>query len=200
MMLFRIEPTNDILPRDGECIYMPQVIPPEEAELYFQLLMRSIEWKHDEAFLFGKHHVTKRKVAWYGDHPFSYTYSRVSRTALSWTTELIALKRIIERVSGASFNSCLLNLYHSGDEGMGWHSDNEKTLTPRSSIASLSLGAERPFQFRHRETKELVKIRLEPGSLLLMNAPTQEHWLHRLPPSRIVKEARINLTFRRFNE
>ena len=90
-------------------------------------------------------------------------------------------------ITDATFNSCLLNLYHSGEEGMGWHRDNEPELEPHGTIASLSFGAVRPFAFKHRHTKELIKVQLENGSLLRMAGSTQDHWLHRLPPTKKVK-------------
>jgi alkylated DNA repair dioxygenase AlkB len=108
----------------------------------------------------------------------------------------LQLKEIIENKSGETFNSCLLNLYHSGEEGMAWHSDGEKDLQKNGAIASLSLGAERKFAFKHKTTKRTVSILLEKGSLLIMKGDTQTNWLHRLPPTKKVKTPRINLTFR----
>ena len=135
-------------------------------------------------------------MAWYGDSDFSYTYSGTTKQALPWTAELLELKALVERITGGSFNSCLLNLYHNGSEGMAWHSDDEKALEKHSGIASLTLGAERKFAFRHKRTKATVSLLLEHGSLLMMKDETQTHWLHRLPPTKKVATPRINLTFR----
>jgi len=106
------------------------------------------------------------------------------------------LKDIVENQSGETFNSCLLNLYHSGVEGMSWHSDNEKDLKKNSAIGSVSLGATRKFSFKHKRTKQTTSIILESGSLLMMKGTTQSHWQHRLPPTKKVSSPRINLTFR----
>lgn len=108
----------------------------------------------------------------------------------------MVLKSIVERIAGKRFNSCLLNLYHTGEEGMAWHGDDEKTLEPDGAIASLSLGAERKFSFRHRKTRETVSIRLEAGSLLVMHGATQTYWMHALPKTKKVMAPRVNLTFR----
>ncbi|MEO8796097.1 MAG: alpha-ketoglutarate-dependent dioxygenase AlkB, partial [Daejeonella sp.] len=161
------------------------------------ILMESIEWKNDEARIFGKHFITKRKAAWYGDENYSYTYSNSTKIALPWTKELLELKKIAEAKTGIIFNSCLLNLYHSGEEGMAWHSDDESALDRNSGIASMSFGAERNFSFKHKSTKQLVSVFLENGSLLLMKDDTQTNWLHRLAPTRKVSKPRINLTFRK---
>ncbi|KEO75808.1 alpha-ketoglutarate-dependent dioxygenase AlkB family protein [Anditalea andensis] len=191
-----INPQKNLLPKEGEAYYHGKVMDIQNADQYFKILFESIEWKNDEAVIFGKRYVTKRKVAWYGDRPFEYTYSNVTKSALPWTKELQELKNLIERSSGETFNSCLLNLYHSGEEGMAWHSDGEKDLKKNGAIASLSLGAERKFAFKHKESKETVSIILYNGSLLIMKGLTQSHWLHRLPPTKKVKGPRINLTFR----
>jgi alkylated DNA repair dioxygenase AlkB len=87
-------------------------------------------------------------------------------------------------------------LYHSGEEGMAWHSDGETDLKKDGAIGSLSLGAERKFAFRHKETKQSVQLVLEHGSLLVMKGSTQTHWYHRLPPTRLITTPRVNLTFR----
>ena len=120
----------------------------------------------------------------------------VQTCALPISPDLLAIKEETEKATGETFNSCLLNLYHNGDEGMGWHSDAEKELKKDGAIASLSFGAERKFLFRHRQTKETIEVFLEHGSLLLMQGTTQTHWLHRMPPTKKVTTPRINLTFR----
>ncbi len=195
MDLFQSEIIN-LLPYDGEANYHGLVMTPEQARHYFDVLLRDIEWKNDEAIIFNKHIITKRKVAWYGDRQFAYTYSKTTKLALPWTQELLELKLLAERLSGATYNSCLLNLYHDGSEGMAWHSDDEKSLGPNTVIASISLGATRKFAFKHKRSKETHSLILEHGSLLVMQGATQTHWLHRLPPTTTVSQARVNLTFR----
>jgi len=109
----------------------------------------------------------------------------------------LELKSTIERVTGESFNSCLLNLYHNGSEGMGWHSDDEKSLANNGAIASLSIGSERKFSFKHKESKSKIEVVIEQGSLLLMKDETQRYWLHQLPKTKKIEKPRINLTFRK---
>lgn len=187
---------QNLLPYDGTVNYYGKVLKTDEADFYLTRLLEMIEWRHDEAVIFGKRIMTKRKVAWYGEQPFAYTYSNTTKYALPWTRELQDLKIWVENETGETFNSCLLNLYHSGEEGMAWHSDAEKDLKKNGAIASLSLGAERKFAFRHKQTKEKVELFLEHGSLLVMKGTTQTNWLHRLPPTRKTTKLRVNLTFR----
>jgi len=196
MLLFQEETTGNLLPYDGIATYYPSVLTLAEADNYFERFLTSIEWKNDEAVVMGRRIVTERKVAWYGDSNYSYTYSGTTKQALPWTAELLKLKQLAEEIVAAKFNSCLLNLYHGGNEGVGWHSDNEKSLVKNATIASYSLGAVRAFRFKHKKTKQNVEIMLEIGSLLAMSGPTQSYWLHSLPKSAKVTEPRINLTFR----
>jgi len=191
-----INSLTNLLPKDGIVVYYKNLLEINEANHYFDCLFNTIEWKNDQALIYGKLIITKRKVAWYGDTDFEYTYSKTTKRALPWTTELLELKKIAEELTGEKFNSCLLNLYHNGDEGMTWHSDAEKVLKKNGAIASLSLGAERKFSFKHKETKETLSLILENGSLLVMKDCTQTYWLHRLPPTKLISTPRINLTFR----
>lgn len=191
-----IDPSINLLPHDGQVNYYGKILSATKANLYYNKLLNNIAWEHDKAVIFGKTIVTKRKVAWYGDHPFNYTYSNSTKKALFWTSDLLELKQLVEQETNEKFNSCLLNLYHNGTEGMAWHSDGEKDLKKNGAIGSLSFGAERKFGFKHKETKETVWRVLAHGSLLVMKDETQSNWLHRLPPTKRVHTPRINLTFR----
>ena len=198
MDLFNSQPDEktNLLPQDGTVNYFGKIMNRQGADFYMQNLLQTIEWKNDEAVIFGKKIITKRKVAWYGDRNFSYTYSNITKQALTWTTELQELKKLVEEKTNETYNSCLLNLYHDGNEGMAWHSDAEKDLKKNGAIASVSFGAERKFSFKHKHAGHTVNVLLEHGSLLVMKDTTQTNWLHRLPPTRLIVKPRINLTFR----
>lgn len=191
-----VDSSKNLLPDGGIVNYYGKLFSMQEANYYFDCLSNTIKWENDQASMYGKLIITKRKVAWYADKDFDYTYSNVTKKALPWTKDLLELKSIAEEKSNEKFNSCLLNLYHDGSEGMAWHSDGEKALKKNGAIASLSFGAERKFAFKNKETKETVSIILEHGSLLVMKDTTQSNWLHRLPPTKRVTKTRINLTFR----
>ena len=74
--------TVNILPKDGIVNYYGRLFSAEKADAYLHSLLNNIEWKHDEAIIFGKLLITKRKVAWYGDRDFEYTYSKTTKRAL----------------------------------------------------------------------------------------------------------------------
>lgn len=191
-----IDPSLNLLPVDGVVNYYGPFMPELEADIYLQALLDKIAWQHDEALIRGQRITTRRQVAWYGDAAFDYTYSNTTKRALPWTAELLSLKDKAQERCGETFNSCLLNLYRDGSEGMAWHSDAEKDLKKNGAIASVSLGAERKFCFKHRQSKQTVSVVLQHGSLLVMKGSTQTHWMHSLPATKTVDAPRVNLTFR----
>lgn len=196
MDLFNTSYIQNILPFDGEVLNYGLVLNANLCKQYFSKFFGENFWERDAFTMFGKQIKTNRKVAWFGDLNYQYSYSNSVKNALNWTPELRYLKELVELKTGEKFNSCLLNLYHNGDEGMGWHCDNEKELGVQPVIASLSLGTARKFSFKHNESKQKVDIVLEAGSLLLMKGETQQSWMHSLPKTKSVEKPRINLTFR----
>ncbi|AUC15066.1 alpha-ketoglutarate-dependent dioxygenase AlkB [Tenacibaculum sp. SZ-18] len=186
----------NLLPEGGVVNYYGCVFSKIEADRMFNYLFNEIEWKNDQIYIFGKLITTKRKVAWYADESFEYSYSNITKVALKFTDELLQIKKLVEEQTNETYNSCLLNLYHEGAEGMGWHSDGEKELKKNGAIASVSFGAERKFVLKNKRTKEVVSLVLQHGSLLVMKGETQTNWLHRLPPTKKINRPRINLTFR----
>ena len=196
MDLFSTDPETNLLPEDGVVHYYPSTFSSSESDAFFEKLTSDVPWQHDEVKMFGKTIVTARKVAWFGDAGLDYTYSGKTKSPIPWSELLLELKKVTEEKTDHSFNSCLMNLYHDGSEGMGWHRDNESSIVKDSPIACLSFGAQRRFHLKHTEKKKRITLELEPGSLLLMAGKTQTHWLHSLPKTTKVSEPRISLTFR----
>ena len=189
----------NIIDQDGIALYHEKVLTDEQIKPLYDKLLNNINWENERVVMFGKEIITKRKVAFYSDPLIAYTYSSKTKIGLPWKDPLIILKNIVESLTKQTYNACLLNLYHNGEEAMGWHSDNEKEIIANSSIASLSIGASRKFSFKHKVTKETISIQLENGSLLEMKGTIQSHWLHALPKSKKITEPRINLTFRQMH-
>jgi alkylated DNA repair dioxygenase AlkB len=196
-ILFKEEDPVNLLPFDGEACLFSYAFSKEESDHYLIELQRGIAWKQEPIKIFGKEVMQPRLTAWYGDPDKAYRYSGITMKPLQWTDTLLEIKEKAEFISGHKFNSVLLNFYRSGQDSMGWHRDNEKELGTDPVIASVSLGAERKFQFRHyKNQKTVISLELEHGSLLLMSGATQNNWQHRLPKSGIAHKPRINLTFR----
>lgn len=188
---------QNLLPIDGCAHYLPRAFSEESSTQLMDQLQKSLVWEPDQIMMFGKIVTMRRKVAWVANSNCPYTYSGIKKTPQPWTPELLLIKAQAEELAQAEFNSCLLNLYHDGQDGMGWHSDNEKELDRHSPIASLSFGAQRKFAFRHKKDKQTIGLTLENGSALIMYSPTQEYWQHALLKTQTVSDIRINLTFRK---
>jgi len=189
----------NILPQDGIALYYEKIVKDEQLEQFYEALLNNIQWENERVIMFGKEIITKRKVAFFSDPSISYRYASKTKIGMPWNSTLFTIKNWVESITKESYNACLLNLYHNGEESMGWHSDNEKEIITGSSIASLSLGANRKFSFKHKVSKETVSIELEDGSLLEMKGSVQTHWWHALLKSKKVTDARINLTFRQMH-
>jgi alkylated DNA repair dioxygenase AlkB len=197
--LFReIQP--NILPCLGEAIYHGPVLTEKEAYMYFTVLKNQIPWEKERLKIAGKAIQMQRMVAWFGDNNYSYSYSGTIKIALPWTHELLKLKTLAQDICSEKYNSCLLNYYPDGNSGMGWHSDDERSIVEDSSIASISLGAERKFSLKQKTGGDSISVLLENGSLLEMKGQTQNNWLHALPKFKKITEPRINLTFRLMKE
>ncbi len=195
-MLFPLDENINLLPRDGDLFYFQDFLNSQESLKLIPQLLKELNFKNDQTIVFGKHHVMNRLTAWVGDEPFVYGYSQIKRKAEPWSDSILRVKSLVEQKTKKNFNSCLLNYYPTGDDGMGWHADNEKELGINPVIASVSLGAERKFSFKHAGTKEKLDIQLTNGSLLLMAGEIQHFWKHALPKSKKVQTPRLNLTFR----
>lgn len=187
--------------KDAEIKYNPHFLDFDYADEVYQQLRKSLVWRQEQIKIFGKNVKIPRMQAWYGDAESKYEYSGLLMDPLPWTPLLLELKQKVENVTGKQFNSVLANLYRDGNDGMGWHADNEKELGVKPTIASLSVGQVRDFDLRHSQSGEKLRISLKNGSLLVMSGETQSHWQHAVPKRNSQKHqfltARINLTFRK---
>ena len=203
--LFAPTPTDNLLPYDGQVNDLGVVI--NEANALYENLLNELPWQSDIVTLFGKTHVTTRQIVWMGDHDVSYHYSGQTRRAIPWSKQMLHVKRHIEQQLSSiginvDFNSCLLNHYPSGADGMGYHADDEKELGAQPIIASLSLGARRKFVFKHKTIRQenkpvKVELYLESGQLIVMHGDTQDFWNHTITKTKTVASGRISLTFRK---
>jgi alkylated DNA repair dioxygenase AlkB len=196
MELFPKETNISILPKEGNVLYSSSFIDSKECAYLLETLIKSIDWENEVIYLFGKEIIMQRKIAFYADDNINYAYSKSEKKGKKWNEVLISIKEQVEAKTNVKYNACLLNLYFDGNDGMGWHSDDEKEILENSSIASISFGANRKFSFKHKESKQTISLILENGSLLEMKGETQKYWLHALPKTKKTKNIRINLTFR----
>lgn len=197
MTLFASQP--EYLELEGaQVTYYSQFIEPQEAARIFKSLLEKTPWQQDDIKVYGKVYAQPRLTALYANNGLPYSYSNITMHPHPFTPVLDKIREQVERVSNEKFTTCLLNLYRDGKDSNGWHSDDEKELGKNPTIASVSLGASRVFKFREkRATSNVHSIKLEPGSLLLMQGETQHNWHHQVPKTSKLIKPRINLTFRK---
>ena len=197
--LFAPAPTDNLLPYDGKVNDLGVII--DDATALYNTLLNELPWQPDIVTLFGKTHITTRKIVWMGDTDADYQYSGHVRQTVPWSDIVFHVKQKIEQALAeigvtTNFNTCLLNYYPSGADGMGYHADDEKELGHQPVIASLSLGATRKFVFKHKKTQDKVELYLESGQLVVMHGDTQTFWKHTITKTKTVDAGRISLTFR----
>lgn len=187
----------DLALPDASVRLLPGAFPVAHSRRLLAHLQANTPWRQPELTIAGRTLPIPRLQCWMGDPDMLYGYSGMRLEPVPWSPVMQEVRQRVQALCGQEFNSVLMNLYRDGRDSVAWHADDERELGPAPVIASVSLGAERPFQLKHRRRKELRhRISLPDGSLLLMAGPTQSHWLHQLPKVRGLDEARMNLTFR----
>lgn len=182
---------------DGELILIENFYSTSDANVLLNGLMKNSDWQQETVQVYGKKHLTPRLSAWYADKGVQYQYSGLLHQPNSWSALLWAIKIDIEHELNLHFNSVLANLYRNGNDNVGWHADDEERLGKNPTIASLSFGATRRFDLRHKKSNnENVQLHLNHGDLLVMRGSLQHYWKHQIPKQKKITEPRINLTFR----
>lgn len=169
-----------------------------DPQSFYRQLCDEVAWRQDTITMYGKPVLIPRLNAWYGDSDAQYGYSGLAMDPLPWTPLLDSIRQPVQQLLNLHFNSVLVNHYRDGNDSVAWHSDDEPELGAEPIIASVSFGAVRRFQLRHRNNRQLPmqQIELASGSLLVMRGSTQRCWQHQVPKQRSVVDGRINLTFR----
>lgn len=194
---------NQATDEGGEAELAPKppitVIPGYLNQAQQQALIHEAEhypFTRPEIRIFGRTHPIPRRQVWFGDNGCDYLYSGLFIRAEPWPKYALRLREKLARDFGLISNGVLVNHYRDGSDTMGWHSDDEAEIVPGSDIASVTLGASRPFFLRHKESKTKVELILNSGDLLIMHWPMQSSWQHALPKRAKVTRPRLNLTYR----
>jgi alkylated DNA repair dioxygenase AlkB len=172
--------------------YVQRFYEPTEAYDVLRALQQ-VEMSPECTRIFGRVIVTKRRSEQYGH---DYRYNPEAKEGKPWTPLMSAIRARMQKVAGM-LDGGLVQVYPSGQVGLGWHEDAGKP----DVIASLSLGAERDFVFgvsRAGRCREVWRMRLGHGSLLVIPGATNAAFKHRVPPATRIIEPRVNVTMRRF--
>ncbi len=183
---------------EGELVYFPQAFTALQAQRSLEHCLHELPWRQDRIRIAGRSILVPRLQNWFGDPGAHYSYSGIALAPLPWTLTLLEIKAQVETLCNAHFNSVLANHYRDGQDSVSWHSDDEPELGGFPVIASVSFGASRRFELRHRHKRSqpTLRLTLDHGSVLVMRGTTQTFWMHQVPKEKGVHAPRINLTFR----
>jgi alkylated DNA repair dioxygenase AlkB len=168
-------------------------------------IIADINFEQKHIKMFGKIIKLPRLTAFAAQENHEYKYSGIINKSIEFTPYMNVLSDNLGSIGSQIMpgslppNSCFMNYYKNGEDYIGWHSDDEYETYLTNPIYSISLGECRLFEIRRKkmESAPITKIKLEPGSLLIMYGNKfQTLYEHRLPKDNSVN-ARINLTFRR---
>jgi len=171
----------------GEITYAPDFVDPRTAAAWFAELRDGVNWRAMRRQMYDRQVDVPRLVASY----------RLDPAAEGTPAAILdAARRVTDHV-GAPFNAVGLNRYRDGRDSVAPHNDHLYELRPGCPIALLSLGDTRRMTIRAKAAPPRVfHIDLEPGSLLVMDYTTQQHYDHGVPKTQAPVGERISLAFR----
>lgn len=195
--LFELIQGTNVLPFDGEALFYPGFISEAESEYYMKRFQEEYSFMQVKIRMYDKEVLMPKMTAFCGEPVEDLDVSDEGLAVQPWSRSMIQLKNKVEETAGVRFTHALLNLYRDGKDSVSWHRDKERHWGLEPVIASVSLGAERTFQFRNTEDKKVVRsIQLTPGSLLIMKGASQRCWEHHVPKTNKRIGPRLNITFR----
>jgi alpha-ketoglutarate-dependent dioxygenase alkB family protein 2 len=153
--------------------------------------------------VWDKDYLTPRDVGFFSDVSSVYKYSgnTVPAKKLSDYPVLTEILGKVNKLTKSDFNAILVNRYANGDDYIGAHSDDEKSLGP-NGVVTISIGQERILRIRDKKTKQIISdivvqdgaTRLKPsfspktqeklefnGDLYWMCGEFQKHFTHEIP-------------------
>ncbi len=175
------------------CAYEPGFVPKEKADQLFERLRGLQTWTNSRFLSPGV-------VAFSDDEPRESRdlYGAQRMTVCPWADappELTEVREMLQSKYGHLFPYVLLNRYENERIQMCQHFDTEY-IGSLYGIATISLGAERPFMVIETATQKMFSQQAEHGSLLMMPAGFQETHTHGVPEVDSACGIRISLTFR----
>lgn len=173
----------------------------------YRSLMKDTEWNYYKSpYQGGKYNVPRGMICLADKGIKEYRYNNIRIPAINWdkTTieSYIKVRKIrdkIQRKLDIEFDSCLLNYYKDGNDYVAYHGDKE-ALGEDNAVVTVSLGQTRKFYLKSNTTKEVTKVFLETGDMVLMRGDTQKDYQHTIPKETTIKEGRISLTFRQIKK
>jgi alkylated DNA repair dioxygenase AlkB len=188
--LFAPEPVALLHDEEGGIRYLPESIPADTAQAWFEAALRNVGWLSQQRMMYEREVAVPRLLATF------------AREADDLPAPLGEAFEAVRALVGAPFNRVGLNLYRDGSDSVALHSDKTEKLVPAQPIAIVSLGATRRMSIRPKAgagAGRIVHVELEAGSCLVMSYASQFTHEHGIPKLAGMTEPRISLAFRCFS-
>lgn len=114
---------------------------------------------------------------------------------------------VLSKKLNQKFNHVLIQLYRSGNDFIGEHSDKTLDILQNTNIVNYSIGATRTMRLRQKkfnnsnnnlQEREIKKIKLKNNSVFVLGWNTNQKWLHSIKQEKSLVDLgeRISFTFR----
>jgi len=174
----------------GRITYTPELVAAAVAAAWFRELRGQVKWKAERRVMYDREVDVPRLTAHFHLGPDEAEGEAPPSAILLAAREVIAATTV-------AFNGVGLNLYRDGRDSVAPHNDHLYAIVEGFPIALLSLGSTRTMTIRAKAPpRRVLRVDLEPGSLLMMSYATQLHYVHGVPKTRQAVGERISLAFR----
>jgi len=183
--MFGVGPQRLLSDAEEGIVYQPGFIEPRTAALWFEALRAGIDWQSQRRPMYDRVvDVPRLTASWWLDDP-------------ALPAALADAAAALRPALAHPFNTVGLNLYRDGRDSVALHNDKLHSLVPGHPIALLSLGAPRRMTIRAKPpAKQVQRIDLAPGSLLVMSHASQYTHEHGVAKTAVPVGERISLAFR----
>jgi len=185
-LLFGNGPRTLLEDEEGGVRYWPGFVDPARAERWFAALRDEVPWRSERRPMYDRVVDVPRLLAGYaldGSEPLPPVVAEAADAVRAALHE--------------PFTHVGMNFYRDGNDSVAPHNDKLYSIVPGYPIALLSLGDARRMDIRAKQPpRDVVRIELEPGSLLVMSHVSQLHWDHGIPKTKAKVGPRISLAFR----
>ena len=182
--LFADEAIELVRDAEGGICYHPACVPEDVAAGWLAALLPLVPWRSERRPMYDRIVDVPRLMA-------SVALHDPDRPPC-----IDAALAAVQAVAPAPYTSVGLNLYRDGRDSVAMHNDRIHDLAPGQPIAILSLGAARDMLIKPKRGGSAQRVRLAPGSVLVMSHAAQRTHDHGIPKCSAPLGPRISLAFR----
>jgi alkylated DNA repair dioxygenase AlkB len=172
---------------------------PEGMKKEYKDKVMGLELQHRPLIVvYNKECHQNRDVQFFSDESEGYVYSGRRAESKPLTKELAEILSWVNDHFKVECNGILVNRYNDGNDCIGAHSDDEKSLG-KNGVVGIVFGATRKFRIRTKDkNRRIVKdIPMKDGTVYWMSGDFNRCFTHEIPKESGFIGPRTSLTFRR---